>query len=975
MFSILAPRLVRRYIRVSDNSMKEEYVPLTHTPSFTKSITSTFKLEDGMPVPFLLKAESQDLRKKFYYEVVQEANPDSIKSAVKFLRKSQNNPNLLMVVGKKKLGQDTLVPRTKVAFDSHNAPFKLIAFDIDSWVDMSAPNPIDLPEVGKYIVGLLHQEFPEFFPETMGHIVLASSSAGISSGIRAHFYFVNEHELTGGQIRFLIDQINQKLQGFLDNTTYSPARILITAPPTLEGLADPFHSMDRLYYTFGCSATIPKALESAIEATEYEELNKHHLEIMAKLDGIPVLANPEVDKAVAQLPANLQRKCNDIMTGKVSDNMYIKIVHTLYFDALQEGLDIKDFERNILTPILRSYSKRHGSTKKVKDYLHNGFRFAMARSIADVARSVSFPKENKWKHQIHDCEPSPMGKLVLPDTFPERGKLSFLKASLGMGKTYSVRELQKRGKLGSILAVTNRVTLVESIASAMDLDVYTKLGFEINKNGIATTIHSLHKVAERFTGIPGTKTLFIDESDSTIQELLDSAIIDTERRDRILNALYLLMIQCDYVILADGDTSSETVEAYSALVGHTKPTITYQSEVPTHLDAKVYEHKTEPDIVGHMLTNASSGLPMRILVVTDYGPKQIDELSYGIQQHCIANGVRVPTIVEIHAESRDDEDVRMIMDAAVPTKALKELCVDICITSPSMTSGVDFQKYFTHVYCITSSGLNSPAIRIQAVCRERHPIYVHYWTSGDANGGVSTPAKCLSSFDKGMVGDLQTIFFLRKMREHNKYQFYVRYNMLKKTSKVTILPPCEENLLEYKALAMYSEEHLNLYATKIYMSKNIPNTRRINNAQMIYKAVQHFSGVEDITVDMIIDFLEDNTLKKAEKAYRFMMIPGLWDELCQIMDAQLEAGWKKAKFIDLCLVNLPKLFRAGVHYNNKIPTLLFSMLGIPLDAKHWVWEPANALLNVEKYCSFNSLPLPSALKEESPVDYSEMLEL
>ncbi|MGL4519548.1 MAG: hypothetical protein ACRCUJ_07720, partial [Phocaeicola sp.] len=69
--------------------MREEYVPVSHTPSFTKSITSTFKLEDGMPVPFLLKAESQDLRKKFYYEVIQEANPDSIKSAVKFLRKSQ----------------------------------------------------------------------------------------------------------------------------------------------------------------------------------------------------------------------------------------------------------------------------------------------------------------------------------------------------------------------------------------------------------------------------------------------------------------------------------------------------------------------------------------------------------------------------------------------------------------------------------------------------------------------------------------------------------------------------------------------------------------------------------------------------------------------------------------------------------------------------------------------------------------------
>ena len=291
-----------------------------------------------------------------------------------------------------------------------------------------------------------------------------------------------------------------------------------------------------------------------------------------------------------------------------------------------------------------------------------------------------------------------------------------------------------------------------------------------------------------------------------------------------------------------------------------------------------------------------------------------------------------------------------------------------------MTSGVDFQKYFTHVYCITSSGLNSPAIRIQAICRERHPLFVHYYTSGDANGGITTPAKCLSSFEKGMVGDLQTLFFLRKMREHNKYQFFIRYNMLKKSSKVTIVPPCEENLLEYKALSLYSEEHLNLYATKIYMSKNNSNTRRINNAQLIYKAIQHFLGKDEVSVEDIIAFLEDNTLKKAEKAYRLMMVPGLWAELCQIMDAQLDGDWKKHKFVNLCLTNLPKLYRAGVHYNNKVPQMLFSSLGISMD-KFWNWEPASAISNVEKYCSFNGLPLPSALKAESVVDYSEMIEL
>lgn len=975
MFSLLRPRLVRRYVKTSDDVMKETYVPIDYVPAFVKKITSTFKLENDMPVPTLIKSESPDLRKKFYYEVVHEANPESIKDLVRFIRKSHNDESLLMIVGEKKVsGKTNMVPRTKLAFDTHNSLFKSIAFDIDSWVDREAPNPVDLPAVGGYVSRLLHSEFPEFFPSNMGFVVMASSSAGISSGVRAHFYFINEVNITGGQIRFIIDMINRKLVGLLDNTTYSPARILITAPPVLTGVADPFNGKPRIHFMHGCQATIPSTIDAAIEATEYEELNKTHTDILAKLEGIPVLGHPDLPTAISQLPKSLQYKCNNILDGKVSDNMYIKTVHTLYFDALQEGIDLEQFERNILTPLLREYTNRHGSTKKVKDYLHNGFRFAVARSIADVARSVSFPTENKWKHQIHDCEPSTTGKLVLPKDFPKRGCLSFLKASLGMGKTYSVRELQKKNKLGAILAVTNRVTLVESIAASMDLDIYTKMGFDINNNGIATTIHSLHRTVDRFISIPGRKTLFIDESDSTIQELLDSAIIDAEKRDRILNALYVLMIQCDYVILADGDTSSETIEAYSSIIGNSKQTVTYQSEVPTHLNTEIFEHKTEQDIIGELLANVTSGFAPRVLVVTDYGPKAIDELSYGITQHCQAVGVKLPNIVEIHAESREDDDVREIMDAVVPTNALKRLNVEVCITSPSMTSGVDFQKYFTHVFCITSSGLNSPAIRIQAICRERRPKYIHYWTSEKANGGIAVPAKCLSSFEKGLIGDLQSMFFLRKMREHGKYQFYIRYSMLKKGKCVRIVPPCEENLLEYKSLSLYSEEHLNLYATRIYMSKNQPSCKRINNAQAIYRAIQHFLGFDNITIEDIIEFLENNTLKKAEKAYRFISIPGMWEELCQIMDSQVDSMWKKNKFVALCLTNLPKLYRAGLQYNNKLPILLFSAMGIPVD-KHMQWEPAMALSNVEKFCSFHGFALPDVLKNESCMDFSEMLEI
>lgn len=972
MFSILKPVLIRKYIRSSDNTqMLEEFVPLTHVPNFSKTITQGYRLDNGAPVPYITKTESSDLRKKFYYNVVKQANPDNIPDAVEFLKETQNNPHLLFVVGETKSKHTKNVPRTKIAFDTHNSKFNLVAFDIDSWVDVDAPSPVELEMVGDYISKLLSKYFSEYFPPSMGYIVLASSSAGVSAGIRSHFYFINENEITGGQIRHLIETINGKLKDLLDSTTYSPARILLTATPSFSGLSDPFAGKERLFFKEGRKARIPTDLVSALEATEYQELNKNHLDTLGKLEATPVLSAPSLADAVAKLPKSLQRKCNNILEGKVKDNMYIKNIHTIYFDALQEGLDIQDLERNILAPILREYTERHNSTKRIKDYLQNGFRFAAARSITDVARNISFTKECKWKHRICDCAPTSQGKLQLPTTFPELGALSFLKASLGMGKTYSVRQLQKAGKLGSILAVTNRVSLVESIAAAMDLDVYSKLGLNINENGIATTIHSLHRVYERFLGTKGTKTLFIDEADSTIQELLDSAIIGTEARDKILNALYILMLQCDYVILADGDTSSETVEAYSTIIGNVKQTITYQSEVPTLTDAEVYEHKSEADILGHMLTNATAGMGFKMLVVTDYGPKQIDELSFGIQQHCMSMGLRTPNIVEIHAESKDDDDVREIMDAVSPTKALHKLNVDIIIASPSVTSGIDFQKYFSHVYCITSSGLNSPAIRIQAICRERRPKFVHYWTSGEANGGVSTPAKCLSSFEEGMVGDLQTVFFLRKMREHSKYQFYIRYNLLKKTNKLTILPVAEENVAEYKALSMYKEEHINLYATRIFMGRN----QRINNAQLIYKAVQHFNETQEIDVQMIIEFLESGRFKKAEKAYRFMSIPTLWDGLCNIMDSTaLDAVQKKRYFSDLCVANLPKLYRAGLQYNNKLPLMLFGSMGIAVD-KFMLWEPTPAIADVVKFCEFYSLPLPDCMKPTSTIDYAEIYDL
>ncbi|MFP9202548.1 DEAD/DEAH box helicase family protein, partial [Enterococcus faecalis] len=115
---------------------------------------------------------------------------------------------------------------------------------------------------------------------------------------------------------------------------------------------------------------------------------------------------------------------------------------------------------------------------------------------------------------------------------PPKGHITFVKASLGTGKTTAVTKWLDAGVLpGNFLAVTNTRALVSSNAKKFSAGQYDKSVDMLNfKRGaidrMSTTIHSLHKF-KSFIG--QIDTIFIDECDAVMNDLLFAPVVKQRR--------------------------------------------------------------------------------------------------------------------------------------------------------------------------------------------------------------------------------------------------------------------------------------------------------------------------------------------------------------------------------------------------------------------------------------------------------------
>lgn len=1044
MFTALKPVLVCQ----KDPKTSEEVVHKVMYPEneiFSKSFVYD---SEGKLVS---KSPSRSLMMKFKYTVVSEFVLNTLNDIEKMYAFAREHAYCCMVnthmreIYKNNL--ETPVPRTMEFFEPRqNVKSKAISFDIDNWdINLLNLDRANVRACAQHVANLLTEIMPNIFPEGFGYYAHASSSCGVdTTGIRIHFHTINSVELSGGQVRQLFNTINKLVQEkfetkkeFADPSLYKSIQTLIMARPQFDPInKDPFHNKGKRDFvnkngeyvhpinviqsptgkfykgahateytdawygeevylsdaSFDCLVTgvecqVPEDYEAYISNT-FKKLTSDKLNAVTRnLTGIQFDSKSIL--SVEELPTSIVKFIEGIETGKITDNMYQKHLHTVFFEAVAQGYDLDSFSKFIIEPVLRKYIIDNVKDKKhsIEAYLKNAIGFALSASVSQVSRAIGIDNMKKSYPEgvnYYEVPASPLGKLALPPTFPEAGKINFIKASLGTGKTFTVKKLLEQGRIGNnVIAITNRRSLVSSNAANLGLAHYKEFSFDTDLRGVSTTVHSLHKY---YNAIKNNmfSAVFIDECDAVLDEVLNTTTLSEVTRIRILECLKLLFWNCEYVILTDGDMSTETVEAYWRLNHEkSKPINVYVTEVETHKNVCAFEFKQENAILGAMLSVASEGAP--ILVVTDYGPDAIRSISFILGRYLESIGMPEHNIIQIHAESLEDPDVREILDDSNPTEALIRSNVTAVITSPSVTSGIDFQGYFETVFCITTSNLNAPNIRMQAMCRERKPRCIMYYTGIDAEGAfVSKEIKALDdqelfeiSFETGYRSETQKEFIKRLLNERNKYRFFIRYGLLSKGCKVEVFDVFPEYHEEWDYYsAMYKDEHTELYANQILHATPKSSGWRCNNIYDIKNQVSYYAGkrglLDSLTREEVLDFLKDKPFRKAAMIHKLKSLPKFWVPFRDILLAKGTYPEKYRKLKDLYKDQIVRITANSVPINFKDPFRLVRSCGFIIDINTGVVNLDTSLSYYRLYLEYLGLEVPDDLLQPDEVKEQEM---
>lgn len=1045
MFSALVPVLVCQ----KDPKTEEEIVHTIVNPEL-ESFTKTFTYDSAGNLTS--KSPSRSLMMKFKYKVLNLFILKSLHDIKDMYSFARSNPHCCMINTKMRdiytNNTDTPVPRTMEFFEPRqNLKSKVISFDIDDWnIGAENVNRSNVRASAQFVADLLSDILPNLFPKGFGFYAHASSSCGISatSGIRIHFHAMNSVELSGGQVRQLFNDINRLVREkfdtekeFADPSLYKAVQTLIMARPVFNpDWKDPFAAVgfkkdyittsgsyvhpsmvipcegkfmmgqkpteyadgwvgEEVFLTdssFDClvegpETLVPENYEAYVSAT-FKKLTQEKLSAVSRnLTGIQFDSTSMSN--IESLPKIIQDFIYNVSEGKITDNMYQKHLHGVYFEAVSQGYDLDSFSKFLISPILTQYVNKSKDKKhSIDNYIANAINFAMNASINQVSRSISIDTIQKAYPEgvsYQEVPASPLGKLALPDIFPEKGKINFIKASLGTGKTFTVKKLLEQGKIGdNVIAITNRRSLVSSNAANLGLSHYKDFSFSgaTDTRGVSTTVHSLYKY---YNAIKNNmfSAVFIDECDAVLDEVLNSTTLSEVNRIRILECLKLLFWNCDYVILTDGDMSTETVEAFWRLNHErAKPINVFVTEVETHKNVIGFEFKQEHAILGAMLGVAAEGAP--ILVVTDYGPDAIRSISFILGRYLESIGMYNHNIVQIHAESLEDPDVREILDDSNATAAMSRLNVTACITSPSVTSGIDFQGYFETVFCITNSNLNPPNIRMQAICRERKPACIMYYTGNDAEGAfVSKEIKALDndelfeiSFESGYRSETQKEYIKRLLMERNKYRFFMRYGLLSKGCKIEVFDEFPEYYEEWAYYsAVYKDEHTELYANQILNATSQSQGWRCNNIFDIKNQVSYFvdkvGALNMLTKDDVLQFLAEAPFKKAAMIDKLRKLPKLWTAILDVLNTSDNYSMKYRKLKDLYKDQIVRITANSIPVNFKDPFRLIRSCGFSIDVKTGEVKVEKALGYYKKYLEYLGVEIPEDLLSPEEITHKE----
>lgn len=706
-----------------------------------------------------------------FYNVLESTNPTSLKQVEHLLRDYQDKTDVAMLRGVPVSSMKN-IRRNSETFNC-SIRSRIVHMDIDG-ID-SDIDGFDVETQGRYCIGLLHKLDPEVFPEHAAFVAKASGSAGVKKGIRLHIYLNSSVPVSNAQLKYYAYKINTKSKeefGYelLDTSVYDKVHLMYTANPIFENPeSDPFVSHERIVRIDGEVIELPENLKEYKGMASYN-LDQSHYGYIEDIEGLCDYPSARFENRIKALE-------------DAKDNVFMRHSISVYASAIEEGVDIKWLDRKV-EKILQNYDNR-GRT--VEQYISNAkaaaLKIVLSRSLRRVDGDINVSIDSTEDVML-PVEEIPTGSeeddlfLQLPELPPE-GKMTFVKASLGTGKTTSVQSWLSSGKFkGRFLSVTNTVSLVEGNAKKLESGCYNKVK-DFNEfrdqriNRMCTTIHSLHRFYDTINN-NGIDMLFIDEADAVMNDILFSDLI--REKPKCIKTLQLILREAKYIVLSDGDISPETIEAYARLCDPVKPIVIYKHDRKMLSEAQAIELFDESSIWAAMQGSLQIG--EKCLLVSDCSPDELNEKAISLRATTAAN------VKEIHKNSTKDSDIKDILTWG--NAALQEQRVDALLCSPSVTSGVDF-RYFDTVFVLTrDAGIHAPNLRFQALRRDRGAKFIYYYTAPQTEGfqaGASSYNENL-----GWAALCQKMFARRRENECTRYKSTFRMLLRDQGCMLTLDP-------------------------------------------------------------------------------------------------------------------------------------------------------------------------------------------
>ena len=855
------------------------------------------------------------------FDVLGEVNPRDLDEAFSLIEDLSANPYHVVVRAKCTALSKTNMVRKKINFDT-SVKSNIIAIDVDGIEDDGGHGLFDLEGRARHVIKLLNSVSEDMFPLDTGFIAHASSSAGIKPGIRMHMLLEADTLVSQGQLKYMFSSINESSRqkyGFdiADLAYYSSVQVHYFADPIFrDGIEDPFkvENMPRLVKVKGAKVRLPSTIPDY--ETTRGEFQESFNSLLDKISGIRGVTSERLEEAIQELE-------------EADDGVYLRIIPRIYHLALAEALDLNWLERQ-LTPALEEYIATKNNERTIEEYFRNGRREALKAFVHNSKRIIP-PGARGIVYSKIETDSKETENFLKLKRLPPEDHLTFLKASLGTGKTTTVVNWLDSDKIsGNFLAITNTRSLVSSNAKRFKSGQYDKGADMLNFkrggiNRMSTTIHSLHKFKNQVNNID---FVFIDEADSVMNDLLFSPVV--KQRLQCRNVLAEILANAKYVILADGDISEETIEAYGGLINFSKEVSYYDHHRKMMQDVKAFEFPDEDSVWVAFETALTEG--EKCIMVSDCGPDELNEKGITLRETtgCI--------VKEIHSASTEDVDIRRILDYT--TKELINQAVDGLLCSPSVTSGVDF-NYFDSVFVITRTPNQTPNLRFQALRRDRGAKSIYYFTDKSTNGFSAGSEQF--EIDEGWLERTQHFYAKRRERECRQFQSTFRYYLLDQGASIEVfsekwgkLKDCGESYIEQRVAAILSST----------VEYSPPRHNDAYEAKLQCMRYYDVESLKDLTPEIVMAYVKDKPQKRAEFFSKIWDL--FWDDIkkCNNLTVSPFVEALKKKKRDFFL-------RTGQSAAPKYARMYLSQMGIGKDM-----DTEQAVKWFRTYCQIQAVQVP-----------------